>query len=705
VDPVAFRVTKAGRPVPLEPKAFEVLLVLLERPGRLVEKRELLERVWPDAVVTESAMTRVIADLRRALGDAVREGRYIETVPTKGYRFVAEVRRPEGPPPPAPAAAPLRRSPTAAWFAAGLAALALLGVLAVGVRRPRSVPAPAPVPAKLVQLTDSLGLDAFPTFSPDGAQIAFCSDREGTFEIYVRQLAPGGRDIRITSDGRDNVQPVWSPDGSQIAYASRGLPGIWLVAALGGDPRRLTTFGSRPAWSPDGKTIAFQSSPVAELSATAPAAAPPSVLWVVPAAGGEPTALTRSGAPRGGHGAPVFSSDGSEVIFVAWLGRSEMWSVSRKDLSTRRILPRGDGAAGPNQFYDPVLSPADGTLYYAASDRYLNASLWRSRPPAAPGGSWGAPERVTPDATSAVRHIAVSRSGKIAYAALSITSNLWSLPLDPATFLPAAPPTPLTHGTGCRAMMPRFSPDGRRIAFISCRVGSSTDVWIVDAGGGEARPVTLGPGAGLPDWFPDGERIAFFTRREGKPGIWAINLQDHAQRLLFALEDGMWPTRLSPDGKLLAYTRETPAEGLATFVAPLEGGPPRRLTPPDVNASYPCWSPDGRTIALQLARGPDWQLATVPATGGNPVVLVPDQGMSWPSGWSPDGERICFAGFRDGIWDLYWVARSGGPSRRLTNNATRRAFLREPAWSPKGDQIVYERSATIGNVWLLDLAR
>ena len=75
VDPAAFRVTKGGEPVPLEPKAFEVLLFLLENPGRLVEKRELLERVWPDAVVTESAMTRVIADLRRALGDAAREAR------------------------------------------------------------------------------------------------------------------------------------------------------------------------------------------------------------------------------------------------------------------------------------------------------------------------------------------------------------------------------------------------------------------------------------------------------------------------------------------------------------------------------------------------------------------------------------------------------------------------------------------------------
>lgn len=483
------------------------------------------------------------------------------------------------------------------------------------------------------------------------------------------------------------------------------MQGIWVVPALGGEPRRLTTFGSRPAWSPDSATIAFQTSAPAEISVTAPAAAPADLLWFVPAAGGEPTPLTRSGAPRGGHGSPVFSSDGSEVVFVTYPGPSEVWSVSRKDQSTRRILPRGDADSGPTQFFEPFISPADGTLYFVASDRFLNASLWRSQKPAAPGSPWGAPERVTQDATSAARHVAVSRAGKIAYASLSITSNLWSLPLDPATSVPTGPPAPLTQGAGLRAMMPRFSPDGRRVAFIARHAGDLADVWIVDAGGGEARPVTLGVGANLPDWLPGGDRIAFFTRRDGKLGIWAISLEDRAERLLFALEDGTWPTRLSPDGKLLAYTQEVPGEGLATFVAPLTGGPARRLTPPDVQASHPCWSPDGRTIALELARGPDWHVATVPATGGIPVVLVEDKGKSWPTGWSPDGERICFAGQRDGLWNVYWVARTGGPPRRLTNNTTPRAFLREPAWSPKGDQIVYEESATTGNVWLLDPAR
>ena len=60
----------------------------------------------------------------------------------------------------------------------------------------------------------------FPTFSPDEAEIAYSSDREGAFEIFVRPLTLGGREIRITSDGRDNFQPAWSPDGREIAYGS-----------------------------------------------------------------------------------------------------------------------------------------------------------------------------------------------------------------------------------------------------------------------------------------------------------------------------------------------------------------------------------------------------------------------------------------------------------------------------------------------------
>lgn len=86
-----FEVVKADSRVRLEPKAFEALVFLIEHRGQLVGKKELLDAVWKEAFVTENDMTRVIAQLRKVLGDDSRQAKYIETVPTRGYRFIAEV--------------------------------------------------------------------------------------------------------------------------------------------------------------------------------------------------------------------------------------------------------------------------------------------------------------------------------------------------------------------------------------------------------------------------------------------------------------------------------------------------------------------------------------------------------------------------------------------------------------------------------------
>ena len=92
-----FCLVKAGEVSPIEPKAFRVLLFLLHNPQKLITKEELLDAVWADASVTESSLTRSIAKLRRALGDDIREPRYIATVATVGYRFIAKVEVSEEP--------------------------------------------------------------------------------------------------------------------------------------------------------------------------------------------------------------------------------------------------------------------------------------------------------------------------------------------------------------------------------------------------------------------------------------------------------------------------------------------------------------------------------------------------------------------------------------------------------------------------------
>src|ERR1044071_3927170 len=308
VEPAAFRVWKAGAAVSLEPKAFEVLLFLIRNRGRVVQKRELLDTVWRDPFVGETALTREIAQLRKALGDDARHARYIETVPTRGYRFTAEVSETEASANGVPAAAtngakaealkpttPEAVGETHAATAAHASTQENIPIVeAQRERRRRRLLTPALVTfillcaavvgwlvwrgarggevtvgvRRLTQVTTSTGLDIFPALSPDGGYVAYSSDRGGEFEIYVRQLAPGGREIQVTSDGGRNFQPAWSPDGQFIAYYSQRRGGLWVLPAMGGVARRLTEFGSKPAWSPDGRQIAFQSAGLHDLVGT-----------------------------------------------------------------------------------------------------------------------------------------------------------------------------------------------------------------------------------------------------------------------------------------------------------------------------------------------------------------------------------------------------------------------------------------------------
>jgi Tol biopolymer transport system component len=179
------------------------------------------------------------------------------------------------------------------------------------------------------QITFSKALDNFPSLSPDGNSIAYSSDQGGNFEIYVKQLAPGGREFSLTSDGRQNVQPAWSPDGQRIAYISLKSSGIWIVPALGGVPKQLTDFGSNPAWSRDGAFVAFQSIPPGEVGQSARGPMPPSTLWIVASQGGTPKQITQVGRPAGGHGLPSWSPDGKRLAFVNsdYLS-STIWSIA-----------------------------------------------------------------------------------------------------------------------------------------------------------------------------------------------------------------------------------------------------------------------------------------------------------------------------------------------------------------------------------------
>lgn len=469
----------------------------------------------------------------------------------------------------------LASRPTRPVMALALLAVAA-GVVAVWLIATRVLPdRPAAAPPSPRQLTTWPGLELDPALSPDGHTVAFSANRSGRFEIYLQQLAPGGREIQLTSDGQQSFQPAWSPDGAYLAYASHGRGGIWVLPALGGTPRQVATFGSHPTWSPDGELLAFQSESTAELYANAVPALPPSVLWVVPPAGGRPRQVTREGSPAGGHGSPAWSPDGRRLLFSASdRRRSSIWSVGADGSSPALVVER------PVFCFDPQCSPDGRRLLFAGISSGEQYAVWSvpvdsgMRPAAQPAVVFALP-------MASVRQLDVSRDGRrLVHAALGTATNLWSLPVDAASGNPSGPAVALTTGSG-RFSRPIFSADGTLLAFDRRQVGASQDIWVMAPDGTAARQVSFDPANDAnPTFLPGRAGIAFVSERAGGDALWSVAADGGNEQRLCALPAGADGVRLSPDGRQAAYHLAGPDGAVNLWVKDLSGGaPPAHLRP------------------------------------------------------------------------------------------------------------------------------
>jgi TolB protein len=162
--------------------------------------------------------------------------------------------------------------------------------------------------------------------------------------------------------------------------------------------------------------------------------------------------------------------------------------------------------------------------------------------------------------------------------------------------------------------------------------------------------------------------------------------------------------RLSRDGTKVAFHSNRGGTTLNVWVAELPAGTPRQVTFDRELAAFPCWSPDGRTLAFEAKREEDVHVFTVPASGGTPTQLTSGSGQSWPYSFSPDGSKIAFAALRDGVWNVGWVTREGATLRIVSANERLNSYIRYPEWSPTGEAIYYELAETTGNIWLVDTA-
>jgi len=324
VDESNFSVIKAGEPLPLEPKVFKVLQLLLHHPGRVVTKDELLDAVWSDTSVSESSLTRSVATLRRLLGDDIREPRFIATIPTVGYRFLCSVEVSENGHVPAraheqraesPAEQPskfeLPATPTKRWkrrlywLIAGVvgATAALLGVLWL------SSPA-VPVVEGISQITDDGYPKLLTAVISDGSRIYFNEIRDGT--QVLAQVA--------TTGGESGLVP-------------QSIPGPYL-AAYGADPSRLLLLGSE---------------------------FPNPALWLLPLPAGEPHKL----ADLTGTDATL-SSNGD----IAFVQRGDLYLAKGDGSDPRKLF------SFPKPVDNPVTSPDGKKIRVSLSRDLLTREIW-----------------------------------------------------------------------------------------------------------------------------------------------------------------------------------------------------------------------------------------------------------------------------------------------------------------------------------------
>jgi Tol biopolymer transport system component/DNA-binding winged helix-turn-helix (wHTH) protein len=692
VDVRRQQVTRNGERIDLEPKAFRVLSHLIENRDRVVSKDELISEIWAGSFVTDNALTRVIAQIRKQLGDSARSPRFIETVATSGYRFVAieevAARPTRSLVPVAPMAHARSKPPSKWWWSAAAVVAVAIGAGAWRLGQWRTGDTPHVV--GLQQITSSLAADQSPSFSPDGSQIAFSSNRSGSFEIYVRSLAPGSAERQITSDGGYNIEPAWSPTGQEIAYSSKIRGGIAVVPATGGTTRYITDTGSNPCWSPDGQTLVYGAGSLGKMN-----------LWAVGLNGGPPRVLTNSGTPPGDHEYPKWLADGRHIVFSTFFPTKGVpWIVDAGTGRLQRIQIAADSVLFPWISGDFLYYSTPGVRGAAAPKDPVG--VWRARM----DSHWQAekPELLIPAGGQTSLDLAVSADGsRIAVSQVRRESALWSLPLN-RSGLPAGDPKRLVHDASLGIRYPAFSPDGSKIAYSSMRQGGDWTVFIAAPNGSSPYPITSS--GHMISWLGNNS-LGYIGERDGRNEYWIAPLHGPPRRMDLKLDLGPYAVVVgSPRGDRLVAHSGDRKTGIKLVLVDLATGESRDLTPSGRTFVFPSWSPDGQWISAVERIDPkiDRRVFIDVATGAiQNNIESTDDSILFPSNWAPDNDRIVFANVRDGVCNLFWSSRSGGKVRQLTHFESQSEAADSPTWSPHGDQIVFSRSDLVANIYMVKL--
>jgi Tol biopolymer transport system component/DNA-binding winged helix-turn-helix (wHTH) protein len=675
-----------GRMVPLTPKVFETLLLLVRNQGSIVTKEKMLKTLWPDVFVEESNVTFNITMLRKALGDTKRAPTYIETVPRRGYRFKTQVSEivgedalvnrthsgnghsertsAIGPSPPVSLFAGKRiilLAVTAVIMAVTVAAtiwrLNRTSLARVkkseehGARMPLT-----PAALKIEQLT-GYGDIVSAAVSPDGKQIAYVEENNGQQSLWLRQTATAVN-VRIVAPAYCVYNKIdFSHDGNYVYFVKH-------VEQQASDLYRIPVFGGPPtlmhenveagfSLAPDDLQVAFKRRDRNAREDT---------LYVADLESGRERALVKHQAPDWLF-AFSWSPDGSVIVFAS--GETDSGRPAMKISEVKVATGEEKLLVKPNWYFIQQFEwlPDSSGLLICAKEK-LTPEIWQM---SYPGLQM---QKLIADLNNYLS-ISLTGDGRTMVALQSkLVSQVWV-----SSGLDASKAWNIAGGRGQLAWMP----DGRLVYDYGSN--NSSDLWIANADGTAPKQLIFNSGLNTtPAISPDGRTIVFQSDRTGTQHLWRMNSDGSSQ---VQLTNGYAERNatISPDGKWVYYNSSADH---ALWKIALAGGEPVKLT--DEYSTYPSVSPDGKLIAsFHFPRyGHEATIIVRRIEDMNPVAELAMARGFWISRtiqWAPDSAAVIYAVQDEGKVKLYSQSLNQLPPHQLTSLKAEDEF--EFAISPK----------------------
>jgi Tol biopolymer transport system component/DNA-binding winged helix-turn-helix (wHTH) protein len=632
-----------GSALPLAPKVFDTLLILINDSGRIVEKEELMKRLWPDTFVEESNLTVNIQQLRKALGDNARQPRFIETVARRGYRFIAEVQdnsvtlaaRTDLSSASAASSQPATKR-SYLWVAAISVLVIGSVVLAAWFARHRLTASASSAPI----LSRPFKSEKFfkggvvrAAISPDGKYVAYTSETGDKQSIWLRQLE-SSENIQIVQPTDEHYAGLaFSRDGKSLYFVRTTLRGeppaaLYRVMPFGGIPVKIAdhTEGTVSA-SPDDKQITFVRCNYRDDDFCS--------LMLIDADGkNERKLLTRPRPIRlvGAH----FSPDGKSIAYASgqsWTGGSD-FRLMKFDVTSG-----ADSEILRRTFFEirslKWLPDGEGLLLTARENLDGRLRIWQVTT---------ATGEARPLTTDAIDYISLSLDHAASKMIATHTSNTFHLYL--AGIKDVSNPKKLATARVGFA----FAPEGK-ITYE----GNDGDIWTINRDGGEQRQLTNSPFSDNHTRVsPDGRYIFFASNRSGSNQVWRMNA-DGSNQIQLTKREGGYPRFVTPDGRwvyFLSGLHQTP------WRVPSEGGDESQLSLPSLAVS-----PDGNFVAnfVRDKDGDERVKLVVMSVEDRKVVktfrFADDKsrplGVTWTGCWAGDSKSFYYVAI-DGSRNYLW---------------------------------------------------